>query len=171
MLRSRPAMTSFMMWRAQWKNHSNLHSEQQWSRNTGKHFRGKYYIYMYKNPSFEISVLRNRLSYCGILVRSVYTTDEIKNYYRIFSCRCIYLSLCGPASLICIFHILIDYDLSWKILMVIETVFHDFSWYDIMIIHDVVPQGLRKLKYFELKKFKLSWCWPIYIVRWWSIMI
>ncbi len=41
--------------------------------------------------------------------------------------------------------------------MVIETVFHDFSWYDIMTIHDVVPQGLRKLKYFELKKFQLSW--------------
>ncbi len=53
----------------------------------------------------------------------------------------------GTTSLVCIFPILIDHDLSWKILMVIETVFHDFSWYDIMIIHDVAPQGLRKLKF------------------------
>ena len=32
-------------------------------------------------------------------------------------------------SLVWIFHILMDHDLSWKILMVIETVFRDISWF------------------------------------------
>ncbi len=76
-----------------------------------------------------------------------------------------------PTSLVCIFHILIDHDLSWKILMVIETVFHDFSWYDIMIIHDVVWQGLRKLRFFNLRNFSFPDCLPIFKIRWWYIVI
>ena len=40
------------------------------------------------------------------------------------------------ASLICIFHIMIHHKRSWSIMMVIETTFHDLSWFYIMINHD-----------------------------------
>ena len=56
--------------------------------------------------------------------------------------------LLGPelqraASLTCILHILIHHERSWYILMVIETVFRDFSRYTIMIDHDVVLLSLN----------------------------
>ena len=52
-----------------------------------------------------------------------------------------------------------DPDRSWfimKILIVVETVFRDFSLYYIMIIHDVVPEALRKTMKYQKSKL-ISW--------------